>query len=128
MTTFYFPLWRIHQKAENCKYSVWILPNIWRLKWVRDTKFGTNVSNKMLLNAGKYQGYRFYHFWVSKGKPTERVNLTPAPTKIKVKSLKMLLEITKNLTRILKRSLMIEFNYMEFPCFQTSIKLKIGVS
>ena len=28
-----------------------VLPNIWRLKWVRDTKFGRNVSNKMLLNA-----------------------------------------------------------------------------
>ena len=29
------------------------LPNIWRLGQVRDTKFGTNVSNKMLLNAAK---------------------------------------------------------------------------
>ena len=26
---------------------VWVLPNIWRLGWVRDTKFGTNVSNEM---------------------------------------------------------------------------------
>ena len=24
----------------------------------------------MLLNAEKYQGYIFYHFWVIKGKPT----------------------------------------------------------
>ena len=26
----------------------WILPNIWRLGQIRNTKFGTNVSNKML--------------------------------------------------------------------------------
>ena len=35
----------------------------------KNTKFGTNLSNKILLNAAKYQGYRFYLFWVSKGKP-----------------------------------------------------------
>ena len=37
---------------------------------VRNTKFGTNVSNKMLLNAAKYQDYSFYRFLVIKGKPT----------------------------------------------------------
>ena len=26
---------------------VWVLPNIWRLGRVRNTKFGTNISNKM---------------------------------------------------------------------------------
>ena len=41
---------------------VCILPNIWRLRWVRDTKFGVNVSNKMLLIATKFQGYSFYRF------------------------------------------------------------------
>ena len=35
-----------------------------------DTKFGTNVSNRMLLNTAKFQGYSFYRFWVIKGKPT----------------------------------------------------------
>ena len=35
-----------------------------------DTKFGTNVSNRMLLNAAKFQGYSFYRFWVIKEKPT----------------------------------------------------------
>ena len=49
---------------------VWVLPNIWGLRQVRDTKFGTNVSNEMLLNAAKCQGYSFYRFWVIKGKPT----------------------------------------------------------
>ena len=39
---------------------VWVLLN---------TKFGTNISNKMLLNAEKCQCYRFYCFWESKGKP-----------------------------------------------------------
>ena len=34
-----------------------------------DTKFGTNVSNKILLNAAKFQGYNSYRFWVIKGKP-----------------------------------------------------------
>ena len=39
-----------------------VLPDIWRLGRVRDTKFSTDVSNKMLLNAAKCQGYSFDHF------------------------------------------------------------------
>ena len=35
--------------------TVWVLPNFWRLGWVRNTKFGRNVSNKMLLNAVKWR-------------------------------------------------------------------------
>ena len=49
---------------------VWVLSNIWRLGQVRNTKFGTNISNKMLLIPAKCQGYSFYRFWVIKGKPT----------------------------------------------------------
>ena len=49
---------------------VGILPNIWRLGQVRDTKFGTNVFNKKLLNAAKFQGYSFCRFWVIKRKQT----------------------------------------------------------
>ena len=48
---------------------VWVLSNIWRLGQIMDTKFGTNVSNKKLLNAAKIHGYNFYRFWVIKGKP-----------------------------------------------------------
>ena len=48
---------------------VWVLPNKWKLGQVRNTKFATNISNKMLLNAAKFQGYSFYCFWVIKGKP-----------------------------------------------------------
>ena len=67
---------------------VWVFPNIWRLGQVRDTKFGMNISNKILLNAAKCQGYTFYRFWVIKGKPTGvGVKLLPSapPTQIRVK-------------------------------------------
>ena len=57
-------------ESENRKYPVWVFPNIWRLGQVTDTKLGTNVSNRMLLNAPKFQGYSFYRFRVIKGKPT----------------------------------------------------------
>ena len=33
---------------------VWVLPNMCRLGRIRDIKLGTNVSNKMLMNAVKY--------------------------------------------------------------------------
>ena len=35
-----------------------------------DAKFATNVSNEMLLNVAKSQGYSFYRFWAIKGEPT----------------------------------------------------------
>ena len=47
-----------------------VLLNIWRLERANNTKFGTDVSNKMLLDTAKCQGYKFYSFWVSKGTPT----------------------------------------------------------
>ena len=39
-----------------------------RLGRVRNTKFGTNVFNKMLLNAAKCHGYSFYRLQGIKGK------------------------------------------------------------
>ena len=45
---------------------VLLLPDIWRLGRVRDTKFTGNISNEMLLNAAKCQGYSFYSFWIIK--------------------------------------------------------------
>ena len=48
--------------------TVRVLPNIWRLGQVGDTKFDTNVSNKILLNAAKYQGCSFYRLRVINGK------------------------------------------------------------
>ena len=62
---------------------VWILLNIWRLGQVRDTKLGTNVSNKILVSAAKSQGYSFYRFWVIKGKATGGVKLPPPRTQIR---------------------------------------------
>ena len=41
---------------------VWVLPNIWRRGQVMDTKFFTNVSNRILLNAAKFQGLQLLLF------------------------------------------------------------------
>ena len=48
------------RNPEIGKTHVYVLLDIWRLGRVRDTQFGTNVFNKMLLNAVKCQGYSFY--------------------------------------------------------------------
>ena len=64
---------------------VWVLPNTCRLGQVMDTKFDTNVSNRMLLNAAKF----------IQGKPTAaggeggggKITTTPSPTQIRVKCL-----------------------------------------
>ena len=58
------------RNPEMGNTPVWVLPNIRTLGQVRDTKFVTNVSNKILLKATKCQSYSFYRFWVIKGKPT----------------------------------------------------------
>ena len=60
---------RLTRNPEFGNTPIWVLPNIWRLGQVGDTKFGTNFFNKILLNAAKYQGNSFYRFWVMKGKP-----------------------------------------------------------
>ena len=65
---------------------IWVFPSIWRLGRVMDTKFGTNVSNRMLLYAAKLQGYSFYRFWVIKEKPT-RGKITLPLTQIRVNKL-----------------------------------------
>ena len=68
MTIFFYKGFTRNPEIENT--PVWFLPNIWRLRQVRDTKFATNVSNEMLLNAAKCQAYSFYGFWFIKGNPT----------------------------------------------------------
>ena len=61
---------------------------------VRDTKSGTNVSNKMLVNAAKCQGYSFYLFWVIKEKPTgEGTYLPPPATEITPKKATFLYDL-----------------------------------
>ena len=68
MTSFFYKGSTKNPEIGNT--PVWVLPKIWRLGRVMDTIFGTNVSNRMLLNAAKCQGCSFYRFWVIKGKPT----------------------------------------------------------
>ena len=68
MTIFFYKL--LTRNPEIGNIPVWVLPNFWRLRRVMDTKIGTNVSKRMLLNAAKFQGYSFYRFWIIKGKPT----------------------------------------------------------
>ena len=58
---------------------IWVLLNIWGLGGVRDTKFGINVSNEMLLNAAKCQGCSIYCFCIIKRKPTEESKSPPPP-------------------------------------------------
>ena len=70
MTIFFYKGLTRNPEIRNTR--AWVLPNIWRLRQVKDTKFGTNVSNKMLLNAAKCQGCSFYHFGVIKGNPKRR--------------------------------------------------------
>ena len=75
MTIFFYK--GLTRNPEIGNTHVWVFPNIWRLGRVIDTTFGTNVTNRMLLNAAKFHGYSFYHFWIIKGKPTGVVKLSP---------------------------------------------------
>ena len=75
--------WGLTRNPEIGNTPVWVLPNIWRLGWVRDTTFDKDVSNKMLLHAAKYHGYSFYRFWVVKGKTGGKS--TPHQNKVKIK-------------------------------------------
>ena len=68
MTIFFYK--GLTRNPEIGNTPVWVLPNIWRLERVMDTKLGTNFSNRKLLNAVNFQGYSFYRFWVMKEKPT----------------------------------------------------------
>ena len=62
MSIFFYKGLTRNLEIENI--PVWVFSNIWRLRRVRNTKFGTDVSTKLLLNAAKCQGYSFYRFWV----------------------------------------------------------------
>ena len=84
MTIFFYMGWARNPEVRNI--PVWVLPNLWRVGRVMYIQFGTNFSNKMLLNAANVQGYSFYHFWVIKGSPTGAwVKISPFATQIRVK-------------------------------------------
>ena len=57
MATFFYK--GLTRNPEIGNTPVWVLPNVWRLGRVINTKFGTNVSNRILLNAAKSQDYTF---------------------------------------------------------------------
>ena len=81
MATFFYK--RLTRNPNSRNTPVLVLPNIGRLGRYMDTKFGTNFSNRMLMNAGYCQGYRFYRVWVTKGKSTVAVKLPPlAPPRL----------------------------------------------
>ena len=75
MTIFFYK--GLTRNPEIGNTPVWVLPNIWRLGWVRDTKFDMNVYNKMLLNA------RVTAFTVSKLLRENQSKATP-PIEIRV--------------------------------------------
>ena len=60
MTIFFYK--GLNRNPETGNTPAWVLPNIHRLGQVRHTKFGKNVCNKMLLNAGKSQSYTVSEF------------------------------------------------------------------
>ena len=62
MTIFFYK--GLTRNPEIGNTPVWVLPNICRLGRVIDTKFGTDVFYRMLLNAAKFQGCSLYQFWV----------------------------------------------------------------
>ena len=73
MTIFFYK--GLSRKQENGNTPVWVLPNIWRLEWVRDTKFYW-----MLLPFLSYYGKRNKERGVGVG-----VKLVPLHTQIRVK-------------------------------------------
>ena len=77
------------RNSEIGNTPVWVMLNIWILGQVKNTKYGTDVSNKMLLNDAKCQGYSFYHFWVIKRKPTRGggSKISPLPPRLGLSSI-----------------------------------------
>ena len=75
MTIFLYKELTRNPEIENT--PVWFLPNIWRLGQVWNTKFCTNVSNKLLVNGAKSHGNTFYSFLFIKRKPTRGDYLPP---------------------------------------------------
>ena len=74
-----FLLQGIEQKSGMRKYPHLSLAQHLGFGQTKDTKFGTNLSNEMLLNAAKYQCCRFYHLWVINSKQTGMVEITLPP-------------------------------------------------
>ena len=66
----------LNRNPEIGSILVWVLPNIWRQGWVRNTKFTTNISNSMPQNT-KVTAFTFSELlW---GKQKGRVGFHPLP-------------------------------------------------
>ena len=107
MTIFFYK--GLMSNPEIGNTPIWILPDIWRLEWVRDTKLGTNFSNETLLNDPKCQCYSFYRFWVIKGKTTDGVK--PPSTHIRV-SLSTFLSSKRIVIVLLQKKKVIRLNHL----------------
>ena len=68
MTVFFYKRLARIPEVENT--PTWVLPIIWRLGWVMDTKFDIDLSKEMWLDDSKWQWCNFYRFLVIKGKAT----------------------------------------------------------
>ena len=77
MTIFFYK--ELTRNLENGNTPAGVLPNIWRLGQVRDTKFGMNVS-RMLQNV-RVTAFTFTVLLLQGGK------ITPSPTQIRVNKL-----------------------------------------
>ena len=49
-----FSFIRDWSETRKSKYPVWVWPSIWRLEWVRNTKFGANVPGLQTLPFMSY--------------------------------------------------------------------------
>ena len=87
MTIFLYMWLTRNPEIEN--NTICVLPNIWRLGWVRDIKFSTNVSNKMLLNAAKSQDFTAFTLYELLRKNQQGGKISP-PTLIRVTTMIML--------------------------------------
>ena len=79
MTILFYKELTRNPKIRNT--PVWVLSNIWRRGGVMGTKFGTNVSNRILLNAATCQGLQPLPFLSYSGKTNWGVGgaITPHP-------------------------------------------------
>ena len=75
---------RLTRNREIGNTPVWVLPNIWKLGRVKDTKFGTNVSDKNLL---KLQNGRVAALTVSEllRENQQGVKLPPPPHPVQIR-------------------------------------------
>ena len=77
--------WLEIRKSEILPSEFCPISREWNKLGIQDTKFGTNISNKMLINAAKFQGYSFFRFWVIMGKPKRGRSKINTHTQIRVK-------------------------------------------